>query len=56
MADAEAGVLVRQLDLDLAGGDEIHRTAGLAAPHDDAARLDRLGPQQPHDVGDLAGV
>ena len=45
--------LARQFDLDLAGGDEIHRGGGIAPPHQDFALLDGPGPQQPHDVGDL---
>ena len=55
MAHSEPRTLVRQFDLDLAGGDEIHRVARLAAAHDHRAGLDLLGPQQPHDVGDFIG-
>ena len=49
----EPHLLMRQLDLDLARGDEIHRGGRVAAPHQDFAGLDGLRPQQPHDVGDL---
>src|SRR5262249_57287192 len=55
MAHAQSHPFVRQLDLYLAGGDEIHRVAGFAAAHDDSARLGLLRPQEPHDVGDLVG-
>ena len=49
----EPHLLVRQRDLDLAGGDEIHRRGRIAPPHQYLALLDGARPQQPHDVGDL---
>ena len=48
--------LARQVDLDLARGDEIHRRGRIAAPHQHFACLDGLRPQQPHDVDDLGGA
>ncbi len=55
MADAEPHLLLRQVDLDLAGSDEIHRTRRAPLAHDDPARLDRLSRELAGDIGDLAG-
>ena len=40
--------LARQVDLDLARSDEIHRGGDVAAPHQHFAGFDGLRPQQPH--------
>ena len=58
LADTEPDVLLfaLDLDLDLAGGDEIHRTRCVAGPHHHFPGLDDLCPQQFHNVRDFRGI
>src|SRR5215469_16691583 len=56
MPCAETKPLLRQIDLDLAGRDEIHGMRQLSATSNYSAGLDRLRAQEPHDVGDLTRV
>src|SRR3984893_12978067 len=55
-AVAERHLVARQIDLDFAGGDEIHAVAGLALADDHGARRQVHGAQHMRHVGDRRGT